>query len=150
MIFEFIFGFGKTLDRYRAIAGVGIVLLQVGCSAKLPLCPKIAAKSFEGYNPSAIVNNYILEQARARNVTIQALSPFAAEVSGLPTELEWFERNYKHMLCAFNPRVEVDDRSTYLSCMQHADEWIVITREKPENLMLTQTKFHEACSTPRE
>lgn len=120
-----------------------------GCAgAKLPLCPAIAANSFDEYNSLATINRYIEERARERSITVKILSPYAAEFSGAPWDLEWLKANYKHMLCAFNPLLERDDRSTYLSCMGHADEWIALMSSgNPERLMLTQTSFHENCST---
>jgi len=122
----------------------------VGCtsSVTLPLCPRIAANSYASVDKSAVVNRYILEQAKKRNLKISILSSYVAEFVGASKDIRWLKANYKTMLCAFNPLLEIDDKTTYLSCMAHADRWITLVIDgNAERLMLTDTVFHENCTT---
>jgi hypothetical protein len=131
------------------------LLLLTGCAgARFPLCPAIAENSFPSDGRGKIVNMYIQREADARNVEVRPLSEFTAEFRGSGPDLEWFNQNYAFMLCAFDPRKQVYDRETYLSCMSHASQWIQIVRSStPEDLMLRETKFRENCaplaSSPR-
>ena len=95
-----------------------------------------------------VVNKYIMDQASARNIKIAVLSEYEAELYGTPADLQWFTQNYPAMLCAFDPRQNLSNRETYISCTSHAPQWIEIIRSQhPEYLMLRQTKFLENCSS---
>ncbi|MGV1957777.1 hypothetical protein ACQZ5G_14820 [Agrobacterium sp. 22-214-1] len=132
----------KNMTAAAAIATIA------GCTSaeKFPLCPAIAANSYAVRAPDEIINSYVRQQAKDRGLTISPISSFAAEISGPAHELKWMKDNYKHMLCAFNPKVEIDDRATYLSCMSHADEWVrIVQSEHSETLLVSQTLFKENC-----
>lgn len=144
----------RLLGSLLIASGVGLS----GCSkfnfipaALFPLCPEIAEASYpEGKGTGQVINLYVKEQAREREILVTPLSAYVAELHGSNVDLAWFTANYPQMLCAFDPRQVVLDRETYLSCIKHAPEWISIVRSQhPENLMLTQTKFRENCSALR-
>lgn len=139
------------MDRGRVFGAMFVAaMLTSGCSAvtRLPLCPAIAANSYDSPDKLQFVNSYIARWAQERDIHITMLSPFVAAFEGAQFQLDELRENYRFMLCAFNPLLEVDDRSTYLSCMSHANQWVDIVRSaSPENLLLVQTKYKENCVT---
>jgi hypothetical protein len=101
---------------------------QVSCFA-IPAGPKPAERS-------ALT-------AACTNIPV---SSYAAVLRGKAVA---FRREYNFLLCALNPRLEISDKSTYISRMGHAQSWIDITRShQPERLMSSETLFRENC-TPR-
>jgi hypothetical protein len=136
------------IGRWSLATSLLSALLLSGCaSTRLPLCPSIAAKSYPAGHSSSDVNWYTREQATRLGISISPVSAFAADFRGADWDVRWLQRNYPFMLCAFDPRQEVNVRSTYISCMRHAEEWIRRTQSKvPEDLMLEGVMFHENCS----
>jgi hypothetical protein len=126
-----------------------VLVLITGCtSARFPLCPAVAEASYSEHTRGKIINYYVDQAAIERHVYIEPLSEFSADFYGSYQDIKWFSDNYPFMLCAFDPRKIPDDRETYISCMTHAKDWITILRSSmPENLMLTNTKFKENCSS---
>lgn len=133
----------------RLSASALLALLSCGgcATARLPLCPAIAARSYPPNAEASDVNWYTKQQAQRLRISISPVSAFAADFRGKVGSVRWLQRNYRFMLCAFDPRQELNDRSQYLSCMSHAKVWIDRTQsEKPEHLMLEEVMFHENCS----
>lgn len=121
-----------------------------GCAVtKVPLCPAIARNSYPaGTWNGDPVNRYVAFQAERRELQLSPLSPFIAEVRGATGNVVWLQRNYRFMLCAFDPVQELADKSTYESCMAHADEWArIVQSEHPEHLLASQTLFEASCAT---
>jgi hypothetical protein len=137
------------LERLVLIVAAAVSSLALtGCaSARLPLCPKIAAVSFQGgARTGAVVNNYLAAQGNERNVKISPISAFAATFHGSVFSIAWFQGNYAFMLCAFDPKQVVNYEAVYLSCMSHAPEWVkIVQSSKPEDLMVTQTHYADVC-----
>ena len=137
----------RLLQKASALALVTVG--GIGCTTiTLPLCPTIAKSSYSAGESASPVNKRIVEQALARKIEVRQLSWFGAEFRGFAPTLNSFEADYKFMLCAFDPTLQkVFIRETYISCMNHADEWITKIRSgNPAELMLTETKFVENCA----
>jgi hypothetical protein len=137
----------------RAIhLGACVVAAQLlaGCaSIRLPLCSTIAARSFPEGAETGPVNAFIQAAAERRRIRIEVLSPITARFRGSRGDVRWLEANYKHLVCAFEPGQVSNARSTYMSCLAHAEEWVAATQSKsPENLMLQQYLYVENCMTP--
>ena len=119
-----------------------------GCtSVILPLCPAIAANSYPAQSEANYVNFFAKQNAEASHITISPLSWFSARFSGSIWDVETYKNSYKSMLCAFSPvQQQILIRQTYGSCMAHADNWItIVSSDKPEVLMTTQTLYYENC-----
>lgn len=115
-------------------------------TARLPLCPKLAALSYQNPKPDTVVSRYLSERAKERHVKISVLSPFAAVLSGSVGSIAWFQRNYPLMLCEFDPSQLVNDENVYLSCMSHAQEWMkILQSNQPEDLMVNETHYAASC-----
>lgn len=132
----------------RALVPLAVSLLLSGCAdtVRLPLCPKIAERSFDEVQRGAVVNRYILQAVKARDIEIVELSKFAASFRGSGTALDWLQDNYVQLLCAFDPDHEENVRATYISCTQHARRWVeIIQSDAQEDLMIVQTLFRTNC-----
>lgn len=116
----------------------------------VPLCPAIAEVSYPKTKiDGKLINYFAATEAEKLRVKISPISSYTAVVQGSSSSVSRFLNEYRFMICAFNPKLEINDRSTYLSCMRHAQSWINIVRSRqPEQLMLTETSFRENC-TPR-
>jgi hypothetical protein len=116
----------------------------------VPLCPAIAEISYPKEKiEGKLINYFALNEAEKLRVKIRPLSSYTAMLQGSSYSVASFLNEYKFMICAFNPKLEINDKSTYLSCMHHAQAWVDIVRSRqPEKLMLTETLFRENC-TPR-
>jgi len=136
------------MKRTGILATVLAPAVLAGCQAHtlVPLCPKIAEISYDPPHPGALVNRLVAEQAQERHVQISILSPFVAELSGPAHEIEWFKRNYRFMLCGFDPRLVIEDASTYERIMLGAAEWqTVLQSPHPEQLMGTTIRYAPLC-----
>ncbi len=135
------------MNRTRRIFAIVLAGTLSACATiRVPLCPAIAEKSYPDPQIGEVVNRYMAERARSKNIAISPLSPFAAEIGGSVFAVEWFDRNYPWMLCGFESRQMLYDRETFLSCMHHASEWMKIVRSNQlESLMLRETKYVENC-----
>ena len=79
-------------------------------------------------------------------ITIYELSAFAAEYTGSPSSINWLEKHYAEMICGFDPNKVANDKAVYISCTQHAPEWIQIyDGTNKENLFLSETLYKENC-----
>ncbi len=115
----------------------------------VPLCPAIAEISFKEKKDGQLVNHFAEAEAKRLDVKISPLSSYVASVEGNPWGVARLVEEYKFLLCAFNSKLDINDRATYLSCTRHAQSWIDTVRsERPERLMLKETLFRENC-TPR-
>jgi hypothetical protein len=129
-------------------------LLLFGCasfeffpSMRLPLCPAFAEASYPSDGQGKFVNRFLVEQAEKRSVHINVLSEFTADFYGTHWELDWFKRNYRYMLCGFDPKQVVRVQDAYHSCMTNAAEWIrIVQSEHPEDLMRSEYYFYGNCA----
>ena len=122
--------------------------LQGCASEKYPLCPAIAEQSVPGGKRGQIINAYIIDNANRRNVKVEMLSEYEAIFTGLSTDLRWFRENYPAMLCAFDPRQNLSNKETCMTCTKYTPLWIELIRSNhPENLMADGTKFWPSCSS---
>lgn len=140
---------GQTVALLVKLALSSVVLCIAGCSTvMLPLCPAIAKNSYGASEASNPANKKILEQASDRKIRVRQLSWFSAEFSGFAPSLASFQNDYKFMLCAFDPTLQkIFIRETYISCMNHAEEWITkVNSPNPAELMLSEAKFVENCA----
>jgi hypothetical protein len=127
----------------------GCVPFFLGRPELVPLCPAIAEISFTKKKDGQLVNYFAETEAKRLGVKIRPLSSYTASVEGNPWSVAKLVEEYKFLMCAFNPKLDINDRATYLSCMSHAESWIDTVRsERPEKLMLKETLFRENC-TPR-
>lgn len=114
----------------------------------VPLCPAIAEVSYpKEKSDGKLINYFAANEAEKLRVKIRPLSSYTAVVQGGSASVFRFLNEYRFMICAFNPKLEINDRSTYLSCMRHAQSWINIVRSRqPERLMLEETSFRDNCA----
>jgi hypothetical protein len=141
----------KQVSAYRLLTISIVWLLMASCTTVvLPLCPAIARISYSTNQEDAVINRLIIQEAKARQIKINQLSWFSAEFSGYSPSVAAFKKNYRYMLCAFDPSnpkiLQAKVRDTYQSCMTHAEEWIESTASKPETLMTTNSVFYEDCA----
>ena len=140
---------GRRASLVRGASSlIAIGLALAGCAtARLPLCPAIAEKSYASNGRGQLVNSFAARRADDHGIKINVLSPFAADFSGDVVSMRWFQRNYRLILCAFDPRQETHVATLYTSCMVHAPSWIAITQSSaPENLMLASTLYDDTCT----
>ena len=117
-------------------------------SILLPLCAKLAAVSYETEEEGKgkLINRFVSEQAAARSVTVRPLSAFVAEYTGKPADIEWFKHNYANLVCAFNPRLVIEDEATHLRCMSHVREWMaLVLAGKEKDLLLQASEYSGTC-----
>ncbi|KIO50269.1 hypothetical protein [Nitrosospira sp. NpAV] len=135
------------MNKTSRISAIILASAVSACATiRVPLCPAIAEKSYPSEQVGEVVNRYMAERAASKNVAISPLSSFAAEISGSIFAIEWFDRNYPWMMCAFESRHMLLDRQTFMSCMHHASEWMrVVKSDQPEHLMNRETKYEENC-----
>jgi hypothetical protein len=135
--------------RSLGLAPLGLILAMAltGCvSANFPLCPKLAAQSYQGAQPNTVISSYLWTQAKERRIKISPTSAFTAELSGSAKSLAWFRQNYAAMLCSFDDQQITNDESVYSVCMKHAQEWVrIVQSDHPENLMLQETLYAATC-----
>ena len=141
----------RSAARDRSVtlrcAQIVFAIAYSGCAtARFPLCPRIAERSYPLGKPGETVNMFVRDEAKWRQVRIRPLSHFAADFSGSKSDIRWFSGNYSFVLCAFDPRQVINVDAIYTSCMSHALEWLAIVRSQPENLLLTETKFKDNCA----
>lgn len=118
---------------------VGVSLATAGCATttKLPLCPAIAEKSYGAGGGGKTVNYFTKQAADSRKIEIVELSAFVAEMKGSANDVDWLSQRYPHFMCAFLPRLEVNDQQVYTTCMRRASEWIKsVQSAQPETLFL--------------
>lgn len=135
--------------RSLIAAAVALAIsVSFGCtSVRIPLCPKLAARSYPPNATPSAVNFYAAENAARLNLEISILSPYAATISGRADRIEAFTRNYPLIICAFDPASVIEDESTFLACVANAPTWIQnVQSPKPETLMLRETHFGTVCS----
>jgi hypothetical protein len=134
---------------YRFVPISITLLFLASCTTVvLPLCPTVARISYSNNEEDVAINRLIIQEAKTRQIEINQLSWFAAEFSGYAPSVAAFKKNYRYMLCAFNPSnpkiLQDKVRGTYQTCMTHAAEWIEKTTSGPEILMTTD--FYENCA----
>lgn len=132
--------------------GVRFLFTLTFCSCttteRFPLCPKIAALSYSSREEGRgqVVNKFVKDEARRRDVSIIIVSNFVAELEGSPRDIAWFEANYPTLLCAFNPELVIEDEATHTSCHSHVKKWTEIIKTRRENeLMLEGNLFCPNC-----
>lgn len=124
------------------------IIAVAGCTttAKLPLCPAIAKNSYPNGTEIHPVNKYTVDVMEKKDISAILLSEFTAEFSGYYSDIKWLEDNYSFLVCGFKPELELHPKATYISCMQHAVEWLkIVQSDEPELLMIDQTKFKANC-----
>lgn len=132
----------------RAYCLILVCALLSGCvtTKTFPLCPKLAALSFKPVDSEKVVNKYLVLAADENAIRITPLSEFVGLFRGVRWRLKKIESDYAVLVCGFDSRNVIDDRSAFVSCVQHADSWVPIVRsDAPEDLMLAETKYKENC-----
>lgn len=121
--------------------------LSACATAKLPLCPRVAHLSYATDTTPSDIGHYTATAAAVRGIHLSPLSAFAMTAHGSSSDIGWFKRNYREMLCAFNPDRVVDPKSVYAACMAGAPTWIeVVASSKPEHLMSDQYGYVYSCA----
>jgi len=110
------------------------------------LCPTVARDSFFPQRPGDYVGRYIAEAAARRDVQVTPLSSFAMRAKGAVWDIRWLQRNYRELVCGFDTRSVVQDKTVYMACMADAPTWIrVVASAKPETLMADQYGYVDVC-----
>lgn len=125
--------------------------LSTGCSTViLPLCPAVARYSYGPTEPESPINKIIVNRSLEAGIEIKQLSWFLAEYRGSYFEVNRLVKRYPSMVCAFDPNLRRTlIRETYMSCMEHASDWISISSsDSPWTLMTSSTSFYENCGSP--
>ncbi|MDY1010351.1 hypothetical protein [Sphingomonas sp. CFBP9019] len=126
-----------------------VALVISGCmtSARLPLCPAIAHKSYAASEVVTDINRFAVSVAKRKDISIIQMSPFIMQVSGLRDNVKWYVESYPNMLCSFHYDQVKDAKRTFLSCMSNAPKWIhyVQTRRGAE-LMTDETLYQSNCA----
>jgi hypothetical protein len=122
-----------------------------GCaSVRLPLCQDLARTTYNKPVEGNEVSRYTRDVAERWRLDLTLLSPFAMRVTGDVWNVNRFQAEYPFLVCGFDPVHVLIPHDTYLRCMQHAPDWIVIVQsDKPENLMVTQTLYEATCASGR-
>lgn len=135
------------MSSHRALCAVALLALAGCSSVTLPLCPSIADRSYVPPEADRHINRFALERSNALGIQHVTLSPFVAKYTGSAAAVDMLRAEYPFLLCAFEPRQELKDRETYMSCIRHAPQWIAsIQSDAPERLMLAEYLFKENCA----
>jgi hypothetical protein len=137
-------------DSVTSLVLLILVVLAGGCvtRTRLPLCPKLAEKSYESAatGKNQIVGRFVKEQAARRGITITPLSYFVAEFKGPSHQVRWLRENYDTLLTAFNPKLITWDEVDFTAAHQHVRTWMeLVDQKRYSELMLAQHKFCPVC-----
>ena len=138
----------KATDGYFSSSNCCPPSIQQVLSVRVPLCPAIAAASFDTKESGKgkIINRFAEEYAKRLNVEIVPISSFEAEVIGAPNQVNRFLDFYPSLLCAFNSTIVRNDEQVYRGCLRNVEKWMTIVENKrPSELMATGTAFCPIC-----
>jgi hypothetical protein len=157
MLTNILMAYPRRRCRRRAQVLLSLLLLPLFwlCSCakrvRVALCPAVAVLSYPSGASSqvTVANRYLLERAAKEKVSVNVLSPVAADLIGRKTHLQRLETDYGFLVCAFmDPGRPNDYQNIYTTCMQNAGVWTAEVRSRtPENLLLPRTHYADVCVT---